>query len=192
MCKVICKYCKGICTCHWCTPAKLVRIHCKANGNYNIAVRSTVGYGTCIVSADPTDTSQLWLKDNKMAWSNDREGGFSLIHYNTGKALRVAPEEGKQVLLADYDPRKLDDSIIWFESPNKGKNYHTIYNGTPETVLHALRCMKCDSLEPCPEGEGRVKENTLVVLMKDRTKKDDPASIAVNQLWQLTPARCCC
>lgn len=191
-CKPCCKVCKGICTCHYCSPVRTVRLHCKANGNYNIAVRGNVGYGTCIVSADDTDTSQLWLRDDKMAWAFDKEGGFSLVHKDSGKAIRVSPEIGKQVMLSDYDPRKLDEGLIWYESPNKGKHYHTIYNNNPEVVLHALRCIKCDAMEPCPEGEARVKENTLVVTMMDRTKKEDPASIAVNQLWRLVPAKCCC
>ncbi|XP_024371313.1 ricin B-like lectin EULS3 [Physcomitrium patens] len=190
MCKQICKVCNGICTCHYCKGAETVRIHSKANANYNVAVRGTVGHGTCIVMADDTDSSQLWLKDDKMAWTFDKKGGFSIVHKDTMKAIRVAPEEGKQVLLADYDPRKLDESLIWYQSSNRGRNYHTIYNGTSETVLHALRCTQCELMQPCTEGNAHMKENTLVVVMKDRTKKDDPATVAMNQLWKLTPSKC--
>lgn len=171
-----------------CCGAPIVTLYCKANPDYHIAVRDSVGTGVCIVSADNTDDSLLWVRDDKMAKQFLLEGAFALVHKETRLAIRVAPEEGKQVLLAAYNPQKLDKTVLWYESKDKGGGWKTIYNDPkdPSMVLHALRCMKCDQLEPCPEGEARIKENTLVVILKDHT--DGPPGLGASQLWKMGPA----
>lgn len=115
-----------------------------------------------------------------MVWVFDCEGGFFLIYKDIGKVIWVVLEEGKQVLLVDYDLSKFDDSVIWYELFNKGRYYYMIYNGILEIVMYVFWCMKCDFMELCFEGEVCVKENILVVFMKDWIKKEDFVVIVVN------------
>lgn len=182
--------CKGVRNA--CAGTEMVRLYCKANPNYHVAVREFVGSGPCIVSEDPEDDSTIWVKDDKMAYAFDLEGGFSLVHKETKQALKTPATAGNQMLLAPYNPAgKLDTSIIWYMSGPKAGGYHTIYNDPKDDsiVMHALRCMKCDRMEPCPEGEGRIKENTLLSVLPNKTGKDGVPDVAVNQLWRMIPAK---
>ncbi|CAM6112110.1 unnamed protein product [Calypogeia fissa] len=110
-----------------------------------------------------------------------------------------------------YDPDKMKKKLVWITGKDIGGGYRTLtpWNGkradrktrappveedpAMRVVMHAMRCMKCDSLEQKGvDDEHRMKENTLVVTFKDSaTEHGASTKISLNQLWKMEPVGCC-
>jgi hypothetical protein len=78
-------------------PGLPVRLHCKADPNFSLAI--VPGQGPVMLPTDPQDDYQIWYKDETVSTRVKDETGspaFSLINKATGEALRHAPEDLKQ------------------------------------------------------------------------------------------------
>ncbi|KAI5057655.1 hypothetical protein GOP47_0027670 [Adiantum capillus-veneris] len=105
---------------------RLVRIFCKENSGFNLAVaHSSLG----MQEANAEDESQQWIKDASHGLRiKDSYGypAFSLINKKTKKVLKHANEKGQQVLLVDYQAGMKDDDVLWTESQDFGEGFKTV------------------------------------------------------------------
>ncbi|KAJ3676626.1 hypothetical protein LUZ60_004038 [Juncus effusus] len=103
-----------------------VRIYCKANENVSLAVR---GGTVLLATTNKHDESQHWIKDQKYSTKvKDEEGypAFSLINKATKQALKHSLGQSHPVLVTEYNPEKLDESVLWTESRDVGDGYRCI------------------------------------------------------------------
>jgi len=154
-------------------PGHPVRIHCKADPSYNLAV--VPGQGPVMVPTDMSDDYQVWYKDETISTRVTDEtgaGAFSLINKATGQALRHAPEDLKQCFLTQYEPNGLDDTIWWTMSEDMGQGYRCIRLATD--ITRNMDVLRGD------KKSGGVKEGSPVITFA--WKKQD------NQIWKMAPA----
>ncbi|OAY76193.1 hypothetical protein ACMD2_04536 [Ananas comosus] len=107
-------------------PQPTVRIFCKANENYSLAVRD--GH-VVLATANPNDDYQHWIKDMRHSTSvKDEEGypAFALINKVTGQALKHSLGQSHPVRAVPYNPQVLDESVLWTESRDVGHGFRCI------------------------------------------------------------------
>eukprot|EP00249_Psilotum_nudum_P036812 c879_g1_i1 orf=182-1015(+) len=150
---------------------QLVRVFCKSNRDFNLAVRHD---GVVMVSADSEDATQQWIKDETPGMRvRDVYGfpAFCLVNKAHKKIVKHAKEKGQQLLLIDYKPGILDDDILWTESQDFGEGYKTVRMASDTllnmTVFHG------------DKKSGGLKDGSPVVL--DTWHKQD------YQLWKIFP-----
>ncbi|MCO5593161.1 hypothetical protein L7F22_047167 [Adiantum nelumboides] len=105
---------------------RLVRIFCKENSGYNLAVAHN---SLSMQDSNTEDESQQWIKDASHGLRiKDSYGypAFSLVNKKTKKVLKHANEQGQQVLLVDYQADLKNDNILWTESQDFGEGFKTI------------------------------------------------------------------
>lgn len=154
-------------------PGFAVKLHCKANPDFSLAV--VPGQGPVMKHTDPDDDYQIWYKDETMSTRVKDETGasaFALINKATGQAMRHAPEDLKQCLLAEYEPNGYDESVWWTMSEDMGHGYRCIR--LANKITRNLDVLRGD------KKSGGVKEGSPVITFA--WKKQD------NQIWKMTPA----
>ncbi|GFP92694.1 hypothetical protein PHJA_001413600 [Phtheirospermum japonicum] len=107
-----------------------VRMYCKAETNYSLAIRD----GKVILArANPSDLSQHWIKDEKLSTRvKDEEGfpSFALINKATGHAMKHSFGATHPVQLTLYESNGLDESVLWTQSRDLDKNHGGVHDGT--------------------------------------------------------------
>uniref|UniRef100_A0A7I4CRW2 Uncharacterized protein n=1 Tax=Physcomitrium patens TaxID=3218 RepID=A0A7I4CRW2_PHYPA len=154
-------------------PGHAVRLHCRADPNFSIAV--IPGQGTIMVPTNASDAHQIWYRDESMSNRVTDESGahaFALINKVTGECLRHPPEDLKQCLLADYEPNGLDESVLWTMSEDMGQGYRCIRVVT--SITRNLDVLRGD------KKSGGVKTGSPLITFA--WKNQD------NQVWKMTPA----
>lgn len=151
---------------------QIVRVYCKANPDYALAISDG---RVVMLYYNPNDPTMQWVKVE--SWSNrvrDQVGhpAFALVNKATGQALRHAPGEGQEVLLTQYEgDSTYDENILWSESEDMGYGYRTVRKAND--IRLNLDAFQGD------RRSGGMKDGTRVVLWK--WNKQD------NQLWKLSP-----
>ncbi|MCO5561994.1 hypothetical protein L7F22_015620 [Adiantum nelumboides] len=160
-----------------------VRIFCKADKTYNLAVRN---HTPVMVPARSDDPSQLWIKDMTPAnHTQDNYGSpaFILINEATGKVLKHGKQEGKQLSVVDFRPGHIDEDILFSESQDFGEGFRTIRMAS-DTLLNMTVFHEEEKKSLFHHGDKQptVTEGALLVL--DTWHKQD------NQLWKIFPLSC--
>ncbi|XP_038990717.1 ricin B-like lectin R40C1 [Hibiscus syriacus] len=110
----------------WKIEPNTVKIHSKADPNYNLTIRQ----GKVVLApSDPSDEFQVWYKDEKYGSSvKDDEGfpSFSLINKVTDEAIKHALGASLPVQLAPYQSDVLDESVLWSASNEVRDGYKAI------------------------------------------------------------------
>ncbi|KAF3326997.1 hypothetical protein FCM35_KLT07115 [Carex littledalei] len=102
------------------------RIYCKGNERVNLAIRNNT---VLLVTTDESDPSQQWIKDLRFSTKvKDEEGypAFALVNKATRQALKHSLGKSHPVLVTEYNPEKLDSSVLWTESRDVGGNFRCI------------------------------------------------------------------
>ncbi|KAM0024787.1 putative ricin B-like lectin [Helianthus debilis subsp. tardiflorus] len=103
-----------------------VRFYCKAKTDYSLTIRN----GKVVLApTNPSDHHQHWIKEEK--YSNtvkDEEGfpSFALVNKATGQAIKHSAGSGKPVELVEYNPDKVDESVLWTQSKDLGDGFHAV------------------------------------------------------------------
>jgi hypothetical protein len=124
---------------------------------------------------NPHDDYQVWVKEESMGTRvKDSTGSpaFALVNKATGQALRHAPADLEQVLLADFELGVRDESLLWSQSEDMGEGYHCIR--MVNKITSNLDALQGD------KKSGGVKDGTPVILFA--WKKQE------NQVWKIIPA----
>eukprot|EP00250_Pteridium_aquilinum_P018896 c24230_g1_i2 orf=466-1494(-) len=147
---------------------RLVRIFCKENSGFNLAVEHNT---VVLQQSNSEDEAQQWIKDASHGMRiKDSYGypAFSLVNKKTKKVLKHANEMGQQVLLVDYQADMKDDYILWTESQDFGEGFKTVRSAS-DTLLNLTVF----------EGNKRIRNGSALVL--DTWHKGD------HQQWKLLP-----
>lgn len=147
---------------------RLVRIFCKENAGFNLAVEHN---SLKMQESNTEDEAQQWIKDASHGMRiKDSYGypAFSLVNKKTKKMLKHANEQGLQVLVVDYQADMKDDAILWTESQDFGEGFKTVRSAS-DTLLNLTVF----------EGNKRIRNGSALVL--DTWHKGD------HQLWKLFP-----
>ncbi|RZC79093.1 hypothetical protein C5167_003302 [Papaver somniferum] len=133
-----------------------VRVYCKAEPNYSLAIRD----GKVILArSDPSDLSQHWIKDEKYSVRvKDEEGSpsFALINKATGQAMKHSVGATHPVQLRHYNQNELDESVLWAESKDTGEGYRCI------RMINNIR-LNLDAFHG-DKNSGGVHDGTILVL----------------------------
>ncbi|MCO5613393.1 hypothetical protein L7F22_067669 [Adiantum nelumboides] len=158
-----------------------VKIFCKADKTFNLAIRNNA---PVMAPADSHDPTQLWIKDQSYgARTKDSYGSpaFVLINKATHQALKHGKEKGHQLHLVDYRPGMLDEDILFSESQDFGEGFRTV-RMTSDALLNMTlfhEDEKKSFFHHSDKMSHKVKEGTPLVL--DTWHEQD------NQLWKLFP-----
>ncbi|XP_076936667.1 ricin B-like lectin R40G3 [Bidens hawaiensis] len=148
-----------------------VRFFCKAKPDYSLTIRN----GEAVLApTNPSDHHQHWIKEEKFSTRvKDEEGfpSFALVNKATGQALKHATGAEKPIQLVDYNPDKLDESVLWTQSKDLGDGFHAV-----RMVNHIK--LNVDAWHG-DKDHGGVRDGTKVYLYK-WTKGD-------NQRWTTAP-----
>ncbi|CAI9090613.1 OLC1v1025426C3 [Oldenlandia corymbosa var. corymbosa] len=148
-----------------------VRVYCKAESNYSLAIRD----GKVILArSDPSDPFQHWIKDEKYSTRvKDEEGfpSFALVNKATGQAMKHSIGATHPVQLVPYNPEHLDESVLWTLSRDTGENFRTI------RMVNNIR-LNVDAFNG-DKNHGGVHDGTTIVLWE--WKKGE------NQRWKIVP-----
>ncbi|EPS65740.1 stress responsive protein, partial [Genlisea aurea] len=148
-----------------------VKLHCRAETHHALSVRD----GKVILArADPLDPFQIWIKDEQFSAAvRDEEGlpSFALINKATRQAIQHSIAATQPVQLVPYDPKVLDESILWTESKDTGDGYRAI------RMANNIR-LNFDAFHG-DKKHGGVHDGSIVVLW-EWTKGD-------NQRWKIVP-----
>ncbi|KAI5058539.1 hypothetical protein GOP47_0026709 [Adiantum capillus-veneris] len=104
----------------------LVKILCKADKTFNLAIRNDT---PVMAPADSLDPTQMWIKDQTYgARTKDNYGSpaFALVNKATGQALKHGKEKGHQLHLVEYRPGMLDEDILFSESQDFGEGFRAV------------------------------------------------------------------
>ncbi|KAJ0857634.1 putative ricin B-like lectin [Helianthus annuus] len=109
-----------------------VRFYCKAKPDYSLTIRN----GQVVLApTNPSDHHQHWIKEEKYSTIVDEEGypSFALVNKATGQAIKhsMAGSGGRwtpfqRVQLGEYNPDKLDESVLWTQSKDLGDGFHAV------------------------------------------------------------------
>ncbi|KAL7595403.1 hypothetical protein Lser_V15G28744 [Lactuca serriola] len=103
-----------------------VRFYSKIKTNYSLTIRN----GEVVLApTNPSDHHQHWIKEEKFSTRvKDEEGfpSFALVNKATGQALKHATGAAKPVQLTEYNPDKLDESVLWTQSKDLGDGFHAV------------------------------------------------------------------
>eukprot|EP00249_Psilotum_nudum_P013299 c24271_g1_i1 orf=144-749(-) len=105
---------------------QLVKIFCKADKTYSLAVRNNTAV---MLPANSQDPAQLWIKDvsyGVRVKDNFGSPAFCLMNKAHRKTLKHGKEKGQLVILVDYRPGMADEDILWTESQDFGEGYTTL------------------------------------------------------------------
>ncbi|KAM0038498.1 putative ricin B-like lectin [Helianthus debilis subsp. tardiflorus] len=148
-----------------------VRVYCKAKTDYALTIRD----GQVILApSDPSDPHQHWIKDLKFSTRvKDEEGypSFALVNKATGQAMKHSVGATYPVQLTEYNPDKLDESVLWTESKDLGDGYRAV------RMVNNIR-LNVDAFNG-DKNHGGVRDGTKIVLWE--WKKDG------NQRWNMVP-----
>ncbi|KAF5725698.1 hypothetical protein HS088_TW23G00425 [Tripterygium wilfordii] len=146
------------------------KVYCKSDPNYFLTIRD----GKVILAlSDPSDEYQHWYKDEKYSTRvKDEEGSpaFALVNKATGQAVKHSIGESHPVQLIPYNPKVLDESILWTESKDFGEGYRAV------RMVNNVH-LNVDAFHG-DKYSGGVHNGTTIVLWK--WKKGE------NQLWKIT------
>lgn len=150
---------------------QVVRVSCKADSAFSLAVRNG---SAVLVHANANDESQQWIKDETFSVKVKDERSypsFALVNKATGQALKHSLGGTQPVLLAEYRPDTLDESILWSMSEDMGHGYRTLRQ------VNNIR-LNMDAFHG-DKKSGGIKDGNAIVLWE--WKKGD------NQLWKIVP-----
>ncbi|KAL6631265.1 hypothetical protein ACP70R_028115 [Stipagrostis hirtigluma subsp. patula] len=102
------------------------KIFCKADEGYCLAVRDGK---VVLAAADSRDEHQHWFMDVRFSRHvKDEEGhpAFSLVNKATGLAVARSLGHGHPVKLLLFNPDYLDESVLWTESCDLGRDFGCI------------------------------------------------------------------
>ncbi|KAM0917109.1 hypothetical protein ACQ4PT_009738 [Festuca glaucescens] len=149
-----------------------VRIFCAASEEYSITARN----GTvCLAPTDTSDDCQHWVKDMRHSTSvKDEEGypAFALVNKATGEAINHSLGKSHPVRLSRYDPKYLDESVLWTESQDVGDGFRCI------RMVNNIY-LNFDAFQGDDEDSIGVHDGTTIVLW-DWCEGD-------NQRWKILP-----
>ncbi|CAA6669205.1 unnamed protein product [Spirodela intermedia] len=156
---------------HFPANRRTVRIFTKAEENYSLTIRE----GKIILArANPNDEYQHWIKDEKFSTQVKDEEGlpcFALVNKVTGEAIKHSIGATHPVRLIPYNPKYLDESILWTESHDTGEGFRCI------RMVNNIR-LNFDAFHG-DEDHGGVRDGTTVVLWEWLKGK--------NQRWKIVP-----
>ncbi|XP_076939888.1 ricin B-like lectin R40G3 [Bidens hawaiensis] len=148
-----------------------VRVYCKAKPDYALTIRD----GKVILApSNPSDPHQHWIKDEKFSTRVKDEQGypsFALVNKATGQAIKHSIGATYPVQLTEYNPDKLDESVLWTESKDLGDGYRAV------RMVNNIR-LNVDAFNG-DKNHGGVRDGTKIVLWE--WKKDG------NQRWNMVP-----
>nr|GEV75445.1 protein kinase-like domain, phloem protein 2-like protein [Tanacetum cinerariifolium] len=118
-----------------------VRVYCKAKTDYALTIRD----GQVVLApSNPSDPHQHWVKDLKFSTRVKDEQGFpsfALVNKATGQAIKHSVGATYPVQLTEYNPDKLDESVLWTESKDLGDGYRaTVIKGGPWSLTDIASC----------------------------------------------------
>ncbi|XP_076915927.1 ricin B-like lectin R40G3 [Bidens hawaiensis] len=103
-----------------------VRFYCKAKTDYSLTIRD----GKVVLApTNASDHHQHWIKDEKYSTKvKDEEGfpSFALVNKATGQAIKHSAAAEQPVELVEYNPDKLDESVLWSQSKDLGDGFHAV------------------------------------------------------------------
>ncbi|XP_020108919.1 ricin B-like lectin R40G3 [Ananas comosus] len=152
-------------------PQPTVRIFCRADNSYSLAVRDG---NVVLAPTNPKDDYQHWIKDMRFSTKvKDEEGypAFALVNKATGEAIKHSFGQSHPVRLVPYDPEYLDESVLWTESRDVGRGFRCI------RMVNNIY-LNFDAFHG-DKDHGGVHDGTTVVLWK--WCKGD------NQSWKIVP-----
>ncbi|KAK1410951.1 hypothetical protein QVD17_37494 [Tagetes erecta] len=148
-----------------------VRVYCKAKTDYALTIRD----GKVILApSNSSDLHQHWIKDEKFSTRVKDEQGypsFALVNKATGQAIKHSIGATYPVQLTEYNPDKLDESVLWTESKDLGDGYRAV------RMVNNIR-LNVDAFNG-DKNHGGVHDGTKIVLWE--WKKDS------NQRWNMAP-----
>ncbi|XP_059070823.1 ricin B-like lectin R40C1 [Cryptomeria japonica] len=103
-----------------------VRIYCEANPDFFMAAQGQLPVLALGTAYDP---HQQWIKVDSWGLRVKDDVGFpafALVNKATKQALKHGNKEWDQIYLADYNPNKLDESVLWTQSEDVGHGYQTL------------------------------------------------------------------
>ncbi|PWA57125.1 hydroxyproline-rich glycoprotein family protein [Artemisia annua] len=165
-----------------------VRVYCKAKTDYAMTVRD----GQVVLApSNPSDPHQIytvfssrdetrmdfldhWVKDLKFSTRVKDEQGypsFALVNKATGQAMKHSVGGAHPVQLTEYNPDRLDESVLWTESKDLGDGYRTV------RMVNNIK-LNVDAWNG-DKNHGGVRDGTKIYLYE--WKKDS------NQRWTMAP-----
>lgn len=148
-----------------------VRVYCKAKTDYALTIRDGQ---VVLVPSNPSDPHQHWVKDLKFSTRVKDEQGypsFALVNKATGQAMKHSVGATYPVQLTEYNPDKLDESVLWTESKDLGDGYRAV------RMVNNIK-LNVDAFNG-DKNHGGVRDGTKIVLWE--WKKDS------NQRWTMVP-----
>ncbi|XP_012846330.1 PREDICTED: formin-like protein 18 [Erythranthe guttata] len=144
------------------------RMYSKAEPNYSLTIRDGKVVLARSNSSDPCQPAHETSTRVK-----DEEGypSFALINKATKQAIKHSIAATQPVQLTAYNPKTLDESILWTESKDLGDSYRTI------RMVNNIK-LNIDAFNG-DKNHGGVHDGTTVVLWE--WKKGD------NQRWKIVP-----
>lgn len=127
-----------------------------------------------LAPSNPSDPHQHWIKDEKFSTRVKDEQGFpsfALVNKATGQAIKHSIGATYPVQLTEYNPNRLDESVLWTESKDLGDGYRTV------RMVNNIR-LNVDAFNG-DKNHGGVHDGTKIVLWE--WKKGD------NQRWNMVP-----
>ncbi|CAI9289829.1 unnamed protein product [Lactuca saligna] len=103
-----------------------VRFYSKIKTDYSLTIRNGE---PVLAPTNPSDPHQHWIKEEKLSTKvKDEEGfpSFALINKATGQALKHATGAAKPVQLTEYNPDRVDESVLWTQSKDLGDGFHSV------------------------------------------------------------------
>ncbi|KAL7615327.1 hypothetical protein Lser_V15G06533 [Lactuca serriola] len=148
-----------------------VRVYTKARPDFSLTIRE----GKVILApSNPSDPHQHWVKDLKYSTRVKDEQGypaFALINKATDQAMKHSIGATHPVQLIEYNPNRLDESVLWTESKDLGDGYRTV------RMVNNIK-LNVDAFNG-DANHGGVHDGTKIVLWE--WKKGD------NQRWNIVP-----
>lgn len=127
-----------------------------------------------LAPSNPSDPHQHWIKDEKFSTRVKDEQGFpsfALVNKATGQAIKHSIGATYPVQLTEYNPNRLDESVLWTESKDLGDGYRAV------RMVNNIR-LNVDAFNG-DKNHGGVHDGTKIVLWE--WKKGD------NQRWNMVP-----
>lgn len=127
-----------------------------------------------LAPSNPSDPHQHWVKDLKYSTRVKDEQGypaFALINKATDQAMKHSIGATHPVQLIEYNPNRLDESVLWTESKDLGDGYRTV------RMVNNIK-LNVDAFNG-DANHGGVHDGTKIVLWE--WKKGD------NQRWNIVP-----
>nr|GEX85905.1 ricin B lectin domain-containing protein [Tanacetum cinerariifolium] len=109
-----------------CMDPMLVRVYAKEKIDFSLSILDGM---VILAPVNPSDPLQQWVKDDKFGKHiKDEEGcsSFALINKATGQAIKHSIGVTYPVQLTDYNPDKVDKSVLWTLGKNLGDGYRAI------------------------------------------------------------------